>query len=875
MRVMKTRIHNQGSRKTQTVLSNGQRLRGWAGATFSYALVAILLVAQSGCVGVTGAPKTGNTTGPTPTSSLSSTSLTFGNVAIGSNTTQTLTVTNSGTATLTVSQLSVSGTGFSLVGNTSGISISPSQAQTFQIKFAPQTMGNVTGNLTVTSNDPTSPQTIAMAGVGMEPQITLTPSPLNFGSVAVGGSVAQTVTLANTGNAPLSVTAATASGAGFSLKSISLPASLNPGQNLSFSVQFAPTSAGNASGSVVFTNNMPANSPALALSGTAVASNAVLTANPTTVSFGTVLVGSQGTQNIVLSNTGTANLTISTVTASGTGFSVSGSTLPITLAQNQTTTLTATFAPTTTGNPTGTITVTSNASNPTVTINLTGTASHPQPQLSINPSSVNFGSVAAGSNATQNITLSNTGTSPMSITQITASGTGFSVTNSALPISVPAGQNTSIAAKFAPTAAGSASGSISVTSNAPGSPATIALSGTGTQGQLSSNPSSVNFGNVLVGSSGSQTVTLTNTGTSSLSISQATASGAGFGLSGLALPLTLNANQSATFSAQFAPASAGGASGSITLTDTGSNPTLTISLSGAGTQPGISATPSSLNLGSVTTGSSNTQTVTLKNTGTASLTISQATVTGSGFSINGLSFPLTIAAGNTATLNVVFTPTAAGSASGSISLTSNAPNSPMTVTLSGTGVAPTLTLNASPSSLDFGSVNVSSNNVLGVTLTNAGNANVTISGVSVTGAGFSASGVSSGLTLAPSQTAILNVMFAPSAAGSASGNVTVTSNATNSPASVTLSGTGVQTVSHSVSLSWTASTSSVSGYNVYRASVSGGPYVKINSTLVNATLFTDSSVVAGQLYFYVVTAVDSSNLESAYSSEASAAVPTP
>ena len=875
MRVMKTRIQEWEFATTQAILSNSRRLRRSAGATFLCALVAILLVAQAGCVGVTGAPKPANPTGPAPSSSLSSTSLAFGNVAIGSNATQALTITNSGTATLTVSQVSVTGTGFSVVGNASGISISPSQAQTYQIKFGPQTMGNVTGNLTVTSNAPSSPQTIAMAGVGMEPQITLTPAPLNFGSVAVGGSVSQSVVLANTGNAPLSVTAATASGAGFSLKSIALPASLNPGQNLSFSVQFAPTTAGNASGSVVFSDNMPANSPTLVLSGTAVASNAVLTANPTSVNFGTVLVGSQATQNIVLSNTGTANLTISTVTAGGTGYSASGLTLPMTLAQSQTATLTATLAPSAAGNPTGSITVTSNASNPTLTINLTGTASQPQPQLSINPTSVNFGSVPAGGNTTQNITLSNTGTAAMNITQITASGAGFSVTSGALPINVPVGQNTSITAKFAPTAAGSASGSISITSNAPGSPATVVLSGTGTQGQLSSNPAAVNFGNVVVGNSGSQTITLTNTGTSSLSISQATASGSGFSLSGLTLPATLNANQSTTFSAQFAPAAAGSASGSITLSDTGSNPTVAISLSGTGTQPGISATPSSLNLGSVTTGSSNTQTVTLKNTGTASLTISQATVTGSSFSINGLSFPLTIAPGNAATLNVVFTPTTAGSASGSISLVSNAPASPMTVILSGTGIVPTLTLNANPSSLNFGSVNVGSNSALSVTLTNAGNANVTISSATVTGTGFSASGVSSGLTLAPSQTATLNVTFAPAAAGSASGNVSVASNATNSPASVTLSGTAVQPVSHSVTLSWTASTSSVNGYNVYRASVSGGPYTKINSSLVTATQFTDNSVVAGQTYFYVVTAVDSSNVESANSNEVSAAVPTP
>ena len=77
-------------------------------------------------------------------------------------------------------------------------------------------------------------------------------------------------------------------------------------------------------------------------------------------------------------------------------------------------------------------------------------------------------------------------------------------------------------------------------------------------------------------------------------------------------------------------------------------------------------------------------------------------------------------------------------------------------------------------------------------------------------------------------------------------------------------------------LSWTASTSTVVGYNIYRGTVSGGPYtVKLNATPVSGTSYTDTAVVAGQAYYYVVTAVDSSGVESVYSNQASATVPTP
>ena len=84
------------------------------------------------------------------------------------------------------------------------------------------------------------------------------------------------------------------------------------------------------------------------------------------------------------------------------------------------------------------------------------------------------------------------------------------------------------------------------------------------------------------------------------------------------------------------------------------------------------------------------------------------------------------------------------------------------------------------------------------------------------------------------------------------------------------------TTVHSVSLSWNASTSSnVTGYNVYRASVSGGPYTKISSFPVTATTFLDSAAQAGVTYYYVTTAVDSNNNESAYSNQATAVIPYP
>jgi fibronectin type 3 domain-containing protein len=120
----------------------------------------------------------------------------------------------------------------------------------------------------------------------------------------------------------------------------------------------------------------------------------------------------------------------------------------------------------------------------------------------------------------------------------------------------------------------------------------------------------------------------------------------------------------------------------------------------------------------------------------------------------------------------------------------------------------------------------------------------------------------------------ITVQFSPTAAGTDNGSVSIVSNAAGSPASITLSGTGVAAATHSVALNWTASTSTVSGYNVYRSTTSGTGYSKVNTTgLVGNVNYTDTSVANGTTYYYVTTAVDSSGNESGYSNEAQAIIP--
>lgn len=290
----------------------------------------------------------------------------------------------------------------------------------------------------------------------------------------------------------------------------------------------------------------------------------------------------------------------------------------------------------------------------------------------------------------------------------------------------------------------------------------------------------------------------------------------------------------------------------------------------SGVPSGLTATPSSVAFGNVTVGSTNTQTIQLKNTGSTLITIASKSITGAGLSITGLTTPLTLGSGKTSTFNIAFAPKSAGAVSGSASLTYGTKTLKINVT--GTGTSSTRSLSDSPTSLSFGNVTVGASSSLNVTLTNTGNSSVTISSVTASGSGVTASGVANNTVLNAGQKATLTVKFAPTKAGAVSGSATVTSNASGSPMTISVSGTGVTSSSYSVSLNWDASTTSgVNFYNVYRATQSGGPYSKVAQ--VPGLYWTDINVKANLEYYYVVTALASNGQESGYSSQISALIP--
>jgi Abnormal spindle-like microcephaly-assoc'd, ASPM-SPD-2-Hydin len=291
------------------------------------------------------------------------------------------------------------------------------------------------------------------------------------------------------------------------------------------------------------------------------------------------------------------------------------------------------------------------------------------------------------------------------VTADSINNSAFTLSGLTLPVTIAAGQSVPFTVKFAPMAAGSASATLAFTSNAETSSTSESLTGTGTSvvGQLAVSPTSLSLGSIVVGSSGTASGSLSASG-ASVTVAADSVNNSAFTVSGLTLPVTIPAGQSIPFTVKFTPTAAGSASATLAFTSNAQTSSTSESLTGTGTAaPGqLAMSPSALSFGNVNVGATGTQATTLTASG-ASVTISSAAMSNSLFALSGVSFPMTLGAGQSAQIYVVFSPTASGTDSGTLTVNSNASNTKISESLSGVGVAPqysvSLSWNASTSSV--------------------------------------------------------------------------------------------------------------------------------------------------------------------------------
>jgi archaellum component FlaF (FlaF/FlaG flagellin family) len=292
-----------------------------------------------------------------------------------------------------------------------------------------------------------------------------------------------------------------------------------------------------------------------------------------------------------------------------------------------------------------------------------------------------------------------------------------------------------------------------------------------------------------------------------------------------------------------------------------------------GTIPSIAmeVTPNPVDFGTVMAGSSTTQIVTVSNRGTAKFKVTKVSVSGPGFTILGLSTPEILAPGQSIRLTAVFKPTSAAQESGNLLIAINTQGLRTVGSLTGTGS--TSFLSVTPSVVGFGNVNVGEPITQSLRLTNSGSVSVAIKSANVSSTGFSISRLTTPQTLTPGESVNFTAEFNPKSVGSEAGTISIETE--GSPVVIQLAGVGAQKIQQrSIALHWDESTSHVVGYFVYRSSKPSGPYAKLNPNPSSGTSYIDSSVASGQMYFYVVTCINSENIESAYSEQVSVTVPS-
>ena len=464
---------------------------------------------------------------------------------------------------------------------------------------------------------------------------------------------------------------------------------------------------------------------------------------------------------------------------SGRAFSVSGEgNLPVTVSAGGTYSFTVNFTPTAGGATTGQLTITSNSSGGSSTVvSLSGTG---LPALST-LSCTNGSMTGAGTDSCK-----------VTLNAAAASG-GFAVSLASnnpavtVPASVTVATGATSASFTATVSSVSTSQAVTLTASANSVTKTFALQLSASVITLGISSSSLSFGNVNVNSASSQTLTLSSTGTTAVTVSAAGVTGSGFTVSGVTFPLTLNPNKTATLTVKFAPAAAGPATGQLTLTSNSSTGSSTVvSLSGTGL-PVLSAL--SCTNGSITGAGTDSCTVTLN-----------AAAASGGFTVglasnnSAVTVPASVIVAAGATTAGFTAAVAAVSTAQAVTLTASANSVTKTFALQlGASVS---TLSVSSSSLSFGNVNVNAAPTQTLILSSTGTAAVTVSAATVTGTGFAISGGPFPLTLNPNQTAMLTVQFAPSTAGVATGQLTLTSNSSTGPSTVVgLSGTGLPVLS--------------------------------------------------------------------------------
>jgi hypothetical protein len=411
-----------------------------------------------------------------PAVTLDPTSLSFDAQAVDTASAgQTITVTNSGAAPLTVSSVVVTGD-FTETDNCASATIAVGLSCAVQIRFLPSTTGSRTGLLTVYGNVSGGQATATLSGTGTPPAaVILNPVALSFGAININAtSAAQNITISNTGGTATTLETPAVSGAGFRISVDTCTATLKPESGCTVAITFTPTASGVSTGT--FTIADGAGTQTAALSGTGI-TPPTDTLSTTALAFAARELATVSTpQQITLTNSGDAALTLISAQTTSTDFTVANA-CGNSLNAHSTCAIDVAFQPQSIGRIAAEITIADQYRTQTVAVSGTGIA---PPGVSLSPLyNLNFPVTGVGQTSSpQTVTLTNNGGVPLSLASTVLTG-DFSILAGSDTCGVmlaPANACT-LQIVFAPAVGGTRSGTLTVSDSAPNSPQVLHLSG--------------------------------------------------------------------------------------------------------------------------------------------------------------------------------------------------------------------------------------------------------------------------------------------------------------------------------------------------------------------------------------------------------------
>ncbi|HNT74232.1 MAG TPA: choice-of-anchor D domain-containing protein [Anaerolineae bacterium] len=676
--------------------------------------------------------------GPAPEIDVAPLTLDFGEQAASAGPTlsQTVTITNTGLADLHVIGIALSGddaADFTITGGGEAVTLTTNSTHTVHIAFDPVSAGVKTATLTIHSDDADEPTvTVALSGTGLAAEIVVAPLALNFGEqdVTAGPTLAQCVTVTNTGNADLHVTGIALTGdaaADFLITSGGAPITLTGHSTHTIHIAFDPMTMGAKAAQLQILSDATGQATVnVALSGVGAAAPEIVVA-PLALDFGEQGVddGPTLSQTVTITNVGSTDLHIASVSLTGTDaaeFIIADDTGETPLTPGGTRRVQVAFAPISAGVKTATLTIHSNdADEPTVAVALSGTGL--AAEIIVAPLALDFGEqdVTAGPTLAQCVTVTNTGNADLHVTGIALTGDAaadFLITSGGAPITLTGHSTHTIHIAFDPMTMGAKAAQLQILSDATGqATVNVALSGVGAAApEIVVAPFALDFGEQEVdyGPTLSQTVTITNVGSTDLHLTAVGLTGddaAEFTIADDTGETPLTPGAVRRVQVAFAPISAGVKTATLTIhSNDADEPTVAVALSGTGLAAEIVVTPLALDFGEqeVDDGPTLSQTVTITNVGSTDLHLTAVGLTGDDaaeFAIADDTGETTLTPGGTRRVQVAFAPVSAGVKTATLTIHSDdADEDTVNVTLSGLGTVGTYLLTVSKDGTGQGAV---------------------------------------------------------------------------------------------------------------------------------------------------------------------------